>query len=508
MQTDWIKAGSQRKAADVVVIPFWHEKKRAVAACHAKEFDSWMKLPIQAGDFQGKEGETLLLYSSSGKEKRILLLGLGIESTCLPDTLRKAAAAAVKAVKGKKLKTANFFLPQTKLIADEISARAIFEGVLLADYDFVMLKGNSLEEEQQGQVAQFTFIGGGREGATELKRAEAIISSVNFVRDLVNGNADEVTSQSLSAFAKGLEQQFPRVKVTILDKKALEKEEMGLMLAVNRGASRDPALIVLEYQGDPSSTDWTAIVGKGITFDTGGLNLKPTGSIEEMKCDMAGAAATLGVVQAAAELKLKRNILAALVVAENAIGPNSYKPGDVIRSHAGKTIEINNTDAEGRLVLADAISYLQTHYRPARLIDMATLTGGIIIALGEDATGLFSNDDHLAKSLYRAGERTHERLWRMPLFPEHKEMLKSSIADLKNSAGKKASSCTGAAFLQQFIQQIPWAHLDIAGTAFLSEKKGYHTTPATGVGVRLLIDFLEHLDSDKKGTLKKRRKKK
>jgi leucyl aminopeptidase len=508
MQTNWMEADRQRKTADVVVVPFWHEKKKAAPACQVKEFAQWIKHPLQEGDFQGKEGETLLLYRSTGKEKRILLLGLGQESTCLPDVLRKASAAVVKAVKGKKLRTVNFFLPETELIGKEVAARAIFEGVLLASYDFVMLKGNSLEEERQGQIERFTFIGDDPQGAMELERAEVVINSVNFVRDLVNGNADEVTSQSLSAFAKGLEQQYSLVKATILDKKALEKEGMGLMLAVNRGATRDPALIILEYKGDPDSSDWTAIVGKGITFDTGGLNLKPSGSIEEMKCDMAGAAATLGVVQAAAELKLKCNILAALAVAENAIGPNSYKPGDVVRSHAGKTIEINNTDAEGRLVLADAISYLQTHYRPSRLIDMATLTGGIVVALGEQATGLFSNDDALAKSLYRAGERTHERLWRMPLFPEHKEMLKSGIADMKNSAGKWASSCTGAAFLQQFIRHIPWAHLDIAGTAFLSEKKGYHTTPATGVGVRLLIDFLEHLDGDGKKAQHKRRKKK
>ena len=498
MQTHSIQKSNQRKAADVLVVPFWHEKKKAVAACDAKECGKWFKQPVQAGDFQGKEGETLLLYRTSGKEKRILLLGLGNKTTCLPDTLRKAYASSVKAIKAKKFKTVNFLLPETQLIAEEIAARAVFEGVLLSHYAFIMLKGDSLVEDNHAEIVKATFIGGGKEAVKELKKAEAITASVNFVRDLVNGNADEVTSESLSAFAKGLEKEYSSVKTTILGKAALEKEEMGLILAVNRAAIREPALIIMEYCGDPHSKDWTAIVGKGVTYDTGGLNIKPTGGMETMKCDMAGAAAALGIVQAAAALKLKRNVIAVLAVAENAIGPNSYKPGDVFRSHAGKTVEIANTDAEGRLVLADAFSYVQKKYKPSRLIDMATLTGAIVVALGEDATGLFSNNDALAKALCKAGERTHERVWRMPLYPEHREMMKSSIADLKNSGGKKASSCSAAAFLQQFINDIPWAHLDIAGTAFLSELKGYNTTPATGVGVRLLLDFLEHLHVDDK----------
>ncbi|MBI3236290.1 MAG: aminopeptidase [Chlamydiales bacterium] len=412
MQTHWIETSRTRKSADIAVIPFWQDKKKALPACPSQEFSQWVKLPVQAKDFQGKEGETLLLYKSSGKEKRILLLGLGKKTACLPDTLRKAYAAAVKAIRSKRLKTVHFFLPETPLIDEEIGTRAVFEGVLLADYAFVMLKSESLEEDLKHQIRSASFIGGGKHLAKELKKVGSIIDSVNLVRDLVNGNADEVTSDTLSLFAKGLQEQFPSIQTTILRKDALEKEGMGLMLAVNRAAAREPALILIEYCGDPSSKDWTA---------------------------------------------------------------------DVFRSHEGKTVEIGNTDAEGRLVLADAFSYVQKHYKVARLIDMATLTGGIVVALGEEATGLFCNDEQLAKDLFRAGERTHERLWRMPLYPEHKEMLKSSIADLKNCAGRKASSCTAAVFLQQFIKNIPWAHLDIAGTAFLSETRGYNPTLATGV---------------------------
>jgi leucyl aminopeptidase len=218
--------------------------------------------------------------------------------------------------------------------------------------------------------------------------------------------------------------------------------------------------------------------------------------METMKVDMAGAAVALGIIQAVAELKLRVNLVSVLAVAENAIGPTSYKPGDVYRSRTGKTVEISNTDAEGRLVLADAVSYTEEKYAPKLLLDFATLTGGVIVALGEEATALFSNDEALAKALEKSGERTHERLWRLPLYPEYKDYLKSSVADIKNCGTRKASSGTGATFIQQFIKSVPWAHLDIAGTAYLSDLKAYHTTPATGVGIRLLVDFFEHRNEE------------
>jgi leucyl aminopeptidase len=254
-------------------------------------------------------------------------------------------------------------------------------------------------------------------------------------------------------------------------------------------------LILLHYKGDPKSKDLTAVVGKGITFDTGGLNLKPTGSIETMKCDMAGAAAVLGILKACQALKLKKNVIGVIAAAENAISAEAYKPGDVYISHSGKSVEITNTDAEGRLVLADALSYVQTHYELSRVIDLATLTGGVVVALGEEATGLFSNDDALINQLKKASARTGERIWELPLYPEYLDALKSPIADLKNSRnGRKASAGSGAMFLRQFIEEdLPWAHLDIAGTAYLSETSPYSPSYATGVGVKLLIEFLENL---------------
>lgn len=490
MQTSCVVKSAQRRSAEVIVIPVWEGKKRGEIATDETEYRALLNLPLDSGDFHGKQGETQLLYVAKGKEKRALLLGLGKQSECTSESLRCAYASAVKMMHGKKLASANILLPS---LSSDVHCKAIFEGVLLADYSFDQLKGESLKENARS-LNKVCFCGVPLKEKEVLKRTEIVISSVNFVRDLVNRNADDKHVGTLSKIAKDFEKQSDKIKTTILEKKQLEQLEMGLLLAVGRGAMRDPALVVIEYKGNPHSKDTTAIIGKGITFDTGGLNLKPTGGIETMKCDMAGAAATLGVMQAAINLGLKINLLGVLSIAENAIGPGSYKPGDVFRSYSGKTVEISNTDAEGRLVLADALSYIQEKYKPSRLIDMATLTGGIVIALGELATGLFSNDNDLAHALEKSAGRTDERLWRMPLYPEYKMLLKSSIADLKNSGGRSASSCSAAVFLQQFIKDTPWAHLDIAGTAYLSDLKPYpyHQTPATGVGVRLLIDFLVH----------------
>lgn len=493
MQISLVSNHKARENADVIIVPVWQDKKKPELACSSEEFEPSVKFPLDSGDFHGKEDESLLIYQSQGKEKRILLIGLGNKKACLPDVLRCAYASALKAIRAKKLKSVNIFFPKTDLIRWETTCQAVIEGVLLATYSFDRLKGDSYKEENDFSFKKLCFCGLEKADQAILKKTQTIIQSVNFVRDLVNGNADDVHVDIFKKFSRDFEKQFSSVKTTILDKKSLEKEKMGLILAVGRAATRDPAVIILEYKGNPRSKDTVAIVGKGITFDTGGLNIKTAG-MESMKCDMAGAAVALGIIQAVANLKLKVNLISVLAIAENAIGPTSYKPGDVYRGHSGKTVEITNTDAEGRLVLVDALSYLQEKYQPSQIIDFATLTGGIIIALGEEVTGLFSNDEGLAKNLEKAGERTHERLWRLPLYPEYKKYLKSSIADLKNCGPRKASSSTAAVFIQQFIKKtIPWAHLDIAGTAYPSESKPYDPTPATGVGIRLLIDYLEHL---------------
>jgi leucyl aminopeptidase len=496
MKISSVASVKERKSADVAVVPCWHDKKKATIACDGKEFQALADFPLKSGDFLGKEGEILLLYHPHGKEKRVLLVGLGAKEACRPDTIRSAYASAVKALRSKHIKEANFLFPETDLLSREILHKVVEEGVLMANYAFDQLIGSEEKRNNHPLLVHVTFCGLNKEESAQLDRLKTVVDCVHFTRDLVNGNADDVNVELFKKIARDFEKTLPHVHATILDKKALEKEKMGLLLAVGRSAVQPPALIILEYKGDPKSKQKIALVGKGIIFDTGGLTLKIPGTgMEEMKTDMAGAAAVLGTLRAAAELKLKKNLIAVLPVTENAIGPSSYKPGDVYKSHSGKTVEILSTDAEGRLVLADAISYVQEKYDPACVIDLATLTGGIIVALGEEAAGLFCNDEALAKGLEKAAERSHERIWRMPIYPEYKDLLKSTIADIKNSGPRKASGGQGAIFIQQFVHKgMPWAHVDIAGTAYLSEPKNYHPTRATGFGVRLLIDFLEHYE--------------
>lgn len=483
MQLHSASSFSARPVSDVLVLPFWQEGKKAEPACPAQEFRS-LYAPAIEEDFKGKEGETLFLYKKGGKEPRLLLLGLGKQAECHAETLRRAYAAALKICRKKQLKQLSVALPET----DFPAAYAVAEGLLLANYAFDRLKFS--KEELCPLIQKICLVGIDKETLKKCQEARTIVSAVNFARDLINGNADDVTPQMLSKTAQELEKESKAISTTILDKKAIEKLGMGLLLAVNRGSTRDPAFIIVEYKGNPKSSDLTAIVGKGITYDTGGLHLKTSG-METMKDDMSGGAAVLGTIKAAAALGLKVNIVGAIASTENAIGPNSFKMGDVYKSYSGKTVEITDTDAEGRLVLADAVSYIEATYKPSRIIDLATLTGGILVSLGEEASGLFSNDDRLAEDLTHAGNHTYERLWRFPLYREYKEGLKSTIADMRNSPpARKASSIMGALFILEYIKKTPCAHLDIAGTAFLSGPRHYHTTNATGVGVRLLIDFL------------------
>ena len=482
---------SQRKSADIAFLPYWQEGNKIVAAFDKKALDADL-LSLIEKDFSAKSGELVFSYCLEGLETRLLFIGLGKKKECEESHLRKNFASAIQMCRKKKLETINFFVP---LGLDKSCFAAVLDGMSMANYSYDFFKRESIKEKPTIFIKKVSFVGIGKEVQPLIHRNQQVMEGVNLARDLVNGNADEIKASYLAALAKELSKEHELIHTKILGKKELEKEGMGLMLAVSRGSSHDPALILLQYKGDPTSKEETAIVGKGVTFDTGGLNLKPTGSIETMKSDMAGAAAVLGIIQACAALKIKKNVLGVIAAAENAIGSEAYKPGDVYISHSGKSVEITNTDAEGRLVLSDAFSYIQKHFSPARIIDLATLTGGVIIALGEEASGLFSNNKVLKKQIEEAAIESGERVWELPLYPEYLDALKSPIADLKNArSGRKASASSGAMFLQQFIEKdLPWAHLDIAGTAYLSETSAYYPTHATGVGVKLLLSLLDRL---------------
>lgn len=466
--------------ADVLILPFWEGGGKAF-----QEKVSFTPLEdlLHSGDFKGKAGDVVFLYGKGGRESRFLVLGLGKKENVSAESLRKAFASALKRIKEKNLKSAHLLFP---LLAEEI-AGAVLEGILLSNYAFSRLKGDASEERIPRLLETLSISSLPSKIEKALDRYRTIAQSVYFARDLVNDNADHATPEK---FAKEAASWLGgKVKTTVLDCVDLEREGMGLLLAVGQGARYKPCMIQASYRGDPEAKEHILLVGKGVTYDTGGLCLKTADNMLTMKCDMAGAAAMLAAVKAVAELGLKVNVTVLAPLAENAIGSKSFKQGDVYRSFSGKTVEILNTDAEGRLILADAIAWGVKHCKPTLVIDAATLTGAIVIALGDEIAGLFSNDEALAQDLADASHSTGEHVWRLPLH-DYKASLHSDIADLVNMGGREAGSMKAALFLQEFTEGVPWAHIDMAGTAFLGKPKGYSPTKATGWGVRLLVEFL------------------
>lgn len=497
MKLERIENGEDRKKADALVLPCWIDNKRIKLAVAIDQSLKGLINPfLDLNDFKAKEGEVVFLYrdKAKGEEQRILLLGLGDKTKLTTESLRCSYGALIKYCLPKKYATLNIAVPPTSDFNTIEGLRGVVEGLLLTNYLFTDLKGKSLDEHPASTVKEIRLIGVSSDELHLAKRLLTVAEGIYLARDLVNGNADTINPAYLSKVAQAIAKKHSTIELKILNKNEILKNNLHLLAAVSRGASVDPAFIVMKYKGNIKSKEHVILVGKGVTYDTGGLNLKPTGGIETMKCDMAGAATCLGLMQVVAELKLKVNFSVVIPATENAIDARSFKPGDVYSSYDGTTVEMTNSDAEGRLILADGLAYAVKNLKPTILMDIATLTGAIDIALGPEATGLMCSDDQLAKKLIESGNQTYERVWRMPLFAEYKDRLKSDIADIKSWNGRQGSSNVAATFLHHFVgDKIPWAHFDIASTAFLSEPRKYQPKYGTGVGIRLLINFLEGL---------------
>lgn len=494
MRISVVTSLEKRDSSDALVVPYWKVGTRAEAACELGKLSKAVKELMSSGDFSANIGQTAVVYSTTAEEKRLIVIGLGEENVVTIETLRKSYASLVHACCKLSVVSLTIVLPQIELLDAVKSASAIMEGLYLANYRYTKLKSKNSAKNKDGEIVKVQFITAETalvEGA--LSRTDKIMKSVYEARNLVNGNADEVTPSHLANIAKAIAKSCPRMTCQAHDKKWLQKKQMGLFLAVARGSAEEPYFIVLSYKGNPSSVDHTVLVGKAITFDTGGLNLKVNVGIEVQKSDMSGAAAVLGTMKAIGELALPINVTAILASCDNAIGPNAYKPGDVYSGYTGKTVEITNTDAEGRLTLADALAFAAAELKPSRMIDLATLTGSCIIGLGHEVAALLSNSDTLAQALFDSSERTHERVWRLPLYEEYGEDLKSDIADIKNAGSREGGAIKASVFLKEFVGNVPWAHLDIAGVAFNDKPKSYLPRFGTGFGVRLLVDFLTSL---------------
>lgn len=454
-------------------------------------------------EFSGKKGESLLLYPPfSGvieplKCKRLLLLGLGkVDDTIDIDQLRELmrSTGGLIAEQCKKSHAANvcISLQTIKGLKRTFTAEYLIEGVLLGDYNFYKYKKEKSDKKKYPGLKKIILSSSAQISAIKSSFKDAVrgASSANGARDMANEPGNGWTPSNFSRYAKRLAKKN-NIKCTVINKPEMKKLGMGGLLAVNQGSNEPPKLIIMEYK-PASKADTILLVGKGVTFDSGGISLKPAAGMMDMKYDMCGGAAVLSAMEAIAREKPATGVVAIIPATDNLAGSSAVKPGDVITHYGGITSEIENTDAEGRLILADAMAYGIEKFKPTCVVDLATLTGAIIIALGHHYTGILSNNDLLVKCLIKAGSVCGEPLWRLPLGEEYQKQIESKVADIKNTGGKSAGSITAAAYLQKFVGDTPWAHLDIAGTAWNFTKKSYVPDGPSGIGVRTLIEFVRH----------------
>ncbi|MGE4542828.1 MAG: leucyl aminopeptidase [Pedobacter sp.] len=454
-----------------------------------------LRQSVDSKAFVGKESETLLFQTGTAlPASRILLVGLGPWAEAGTGTLRSGAADACRVLQQQRVTDAALALcePPPGSCKPSQVLQALAEGLLLSAYRFDRYLTQKRDELPLPLETVLILVD--RESEVDsavgaIGKAQQICRGVALARDLVNEPGNVKSPEYLAAQAQALAEKHS-LACTVLDQEQLGREGFGALLAVAQGSARPPRLIVLEYRGGDPQDKPLVLVGKGVVFDSGGISLKPGEKMDEMKMDMAGAAAVFGAMDAVAGMRLPVNLVVIVPAVENLPSATAYRPGDIISSLSGQTIEVLNTDAEGRLILADALTYAG-RFEPRAIIDLATLTGACVIALGHEASAVFSNRDELARQLVAVGESSGERLWQLPLWESYGKQIKSDIADVKNTGGRPAGTITAAAFLQKFVPDCAWAHIDIAGTAWEEKGTACCAKGATGVGVRLLVDFIQ-----------------
>ncbi len=451
-----------------------------------------LEAAFEGSKFIGEKGQQLTVYSI-GKYRVLHLIALGEKSQLTNEKVRRAATAGIKLAQSAKASTMVFaaFDSTIEQLSDYESVHSIVEGAMLGAYKFDKYLTQEKEKSKVESITVALAEVASSIGKKAARDAQLLCEAVYLTRNLSNAPANEIYPEALANAAAKMAKRHG-IRARILDEKQISALKMGGLLAVNSGSARPPRFITLEHKGNPKSRDWYAIVGKGITFDSGGISIKPASGISEMKMDMAGAAAVIGTMQALASLKVQVNVVAIAPSTENLPSGSAYKPGDVVTTMSGITIEVDNTDAEGRVILSDGLFYAQ-RYKPKAIIDLATLTGACVVALGQHATGMFGTGEDTMAQLKEAGEKTFERVWQMPIYEEYEKQIKSDIADVKNVGGRWAGAITAALFLKKFVGDYPWVHLDIAGTAMLEEPTDYSPKGGSGVGVRLLTQFFKQV---------------
>jgi leucyl aminopeptidase len=494
----------ERAKSDLLAIPAFEDKD-----LFQKMVNNLKKLagvyPPQIGAkvFSGKKGQTLLVHSTVHPKQFLLVVGMGKRSDLTQEQLRRMGALATSCARSVRAKTVACLEPDTGQVETpetgvtfppEEIAQTIVEGALLAAYRYD--KYQTQNPEEKFTPTGFALIGSTRSRVPRLiqgaKLAHILCNAVYLVRDLANAPGNEITPDALARHARAAG-RGSGVAVTVLNERRIARLGMGGLLGVAQGSACPPRFIIMDYKPRTTTRHVPTIVlvGKGVTFDSGGISIKPSANMAEMKMDMSGAAAVIGTVQAVAKLALPIHLVGLIPATENLPGGRALKPGDILKHLNGMTSEIDNTDAEGRLILADALVYA-ARYSPDLVIDLATLTGAVVVALGHVATGMLGTAQHAMRQVEEAGLRTYERVWQLPLFEEYERLIKSDVADVKNTGGRWAGAITGALFLKKFTGTYPWVHLDIAGTAITEEATEYTAKGGSGVGVRLLVDLLRH----------------
>jgi leucyl aminopeptidase len=485
------KADITQIEADAIVVNLFEDAGKISGATAAVDqaLDGVVSSLINRGEIKGKFGEAYVVHTFGRLPARIVAIaGLGKRQDFNVDKVRGVAGEFCRALRGLNCHRIGTIVHGAGAggIGLEASAGAMVEGAFLGLYRFTKYKKPEYEDigemlivvREEGDVPILE---------AAVRKGKVMAQATSLARDMVNEPANRMTPSQMAESAKELADRYG-LGLRVFESEDLERMGMEALLGVAKGSSQRPKLITLSYKGDKRSEKTLGFLGKGITFDSGGISIKPSEGMGDMKQDMAGAAAVMTAVGAIAELKLQINVTAVAPVTENLPSGTALKPGDVLEAMNGKTIEVISTDAEGRLILADALSYAQK-LGLSPLVDVATLTGACRVALGTFYSALFSNDQDLADRVLRAAERTGERVWQMPMVPEYKEQIKSEVADIKNVGNRYGGAITAALFLAEFIDDTPWAHLDIAGPASSTKESGYLVKGATGFGVRTLVEF-------------------
>lgn len=486
------KTGKPESAeTECLVVPVDAAKPGGVAAALDGRVNGQLAKILAAGDLENKPGKVLMVPGLEGAPaNRALLVARGKAQELEPGEYRKMVEAAAAALRGAAAANALWCLGEVQVKECDTywKTRLALQSLSSHIYRFDLLKSKN-ETDAPLKLKRVSFAVADRDERTPVNRAirhgSGIDEGMRLARDLGNLPSNHCTPSDLARQARRLATQHESITTRVIDERRMKQLGMGSLLSVTAGTREPARLIIMEYEGGRARQAPYVLVGKGITFDTGGISLKPPAAMDEMKFDMCGAASVIGTIAACAKIELPLNIVGIVAAAENMPGDGATKPGDIVTSMSGLTIEILNTDAEGRLVLCDALTYAE-RYKPRAVIDVATLTGACVVALGRHASGIFANDDALARELMAAGEFTGDRAWQMPLWEEYGQTLHSNFADVANVGGREGSSIVAASFLSRFARKFKWAHLDIAGTAWLTgTKKG-----ATGRPVPLLVQFL------------------